>query len=320
MRPGQGRLALVTGGAGFIGSHLADRLLAEGWGVRVLDDFSSGRESNLAEAGSRIELLRGDLRDEASVARAVAGAEVVFHEAAVPSVPRSVAEPLRTNSVNLDGTLLLLEAARRAGVRRVVFAASSSAYGDTEVLPKVETMPPAPLSPYALQKWAGEAYCRMYSRFYGLETVALRYFNVFGPRQNPHSEYAAVIPRFVRACLQGEPPRIFGDGEQTRDFTYVADAVQANLLAAEAPAAVGEVVNVAGGVQTSLNQLLRLIGEVTGKPVTPEYEPPRAGDVRHSLADLRRARELLGYAPAISLREGLRRTAESLAAAAKESV
>jgi UDP-glucose 4-epimerase len=317
--PARGRLALVTGGAGFIGSHLVDRLLADGWRVRVLDDFSSGRESNLVEAGARIELLRGDLRDEATLARAVAGAEVVFHQAAVPSVPRSVEEPLRTNSVNLDGTLGLLEAARRAGVRRVVFAASSSAYGDTEVLPKVETMPPAPLSPYALQKWAGEAYCRMYTRYYGLETVALRYFNVFGPRQNPHSEYAAVIPRFVRACLRGEPPRIFGDGEQTRDFTYVADAVQANLLAADAPAAVGEVVNVAGGVQTSLNQLLRLIGEVTGKPVAPQYDPPRVGDVRHSLADLRRARELLGYAPATSLREGLRRTAESLAAGDKES-
>ena len=319
MSPAQPRLALVTGGAGFIGSHLTDRLLAEGWRVRVLDDFSSGRESNLAEAKARIDLVRGDLRDEATVARAVAGAEVIFHEAAVPSVPRSVAEPLRTNSVNLDGTLLLLEAARQAGARRVVFAASSSAYGDTEVLPKEERMPPQPLSPYGLQKWAGEAYCRMYTRFYGLETVALRYFNVFGPRQNPHSEYAAVIPRFVRACLLGEPPRIFGDGEQTRDFTYVADAVQANLLAADAKAAAGEVVNVAGGVQTSLNQLLRLIGEVTGKPVAPHYDPPRAGDVRHSLADLRRAREVLGYTPAVSLREGLRLTAESLAAAAKEA-
>lgn len=308
---GRGRAALVTGGAGFIGSHLTDRLLAEGWAVRVLDDFSSGRERNLEQAASRIELLRGDLRDEALVARAVADVEVVFHQAAVPSVPRSVAEPLRTHAVNVTGTLGLLEAARRAGVRRFVFAASSSAYGDTEELPKVESMPAAPLSPYALQKYAGEVYCRLYHDLYGLETVALRYFNIFGPRQDPQSEYAAVIPRFVTACLRGEPPIVFGDGEQTRDFTYVADAVAANLLAADAPRAPGAVMNVAGGRRVSLNRLLADVLAITGAKLVARHEAARPGDVRDSLADLGRARDLLEYAPRVELREGLRRTIES---------
>jgi nucleoside-diphosphate-sugar epimerase len=306
------RQALVTGGAGFIGGHLVERLLEAGWEVRVLDDFSSGREENLAGVRSQIELLKGDIRDESLVARAVEGVEVVFHEAAVPSVPRSVAEPVRTHQVNADGTLNLLEQARHARVRRVVYAASSSAYGDTPTLPKVETMPPTPMSPYALQKYVGEAYCRLYHALYGLETVALRYFNIFGPRQNPDSEYAAVIPRFIRACLRGESPRIYGDGEQTRDFTFVADAVQANLLAADAPHASGQVVNVGGGGRTSLNQLLAAIREITGATAEAIYEPGRAGDVRDSLASLERARELLGYEPATTLREGLARTAESM--------
>jgi nucleoside-diphosphate-sugar epimerase len=303
-----GRPALVTGGAGFIGSHLVDRLVGDGWSVRVLDDFSSGREENLARCGDRIDLLRGDLRDPELVARAVRGVEVVFHQAAVASVPLSVAEPERTNHVNVTGTLGLLEAARRAGVRRLVFAASSSAYGDDPTLPKLETMQADPVSPYALQKYVGEVYCRLYTRLYGFETVALRYFNVYGPRQDPQSEYAAVIPRFVVACLGAEPPRIYGDGEQTRDFAFVSDAVEANLLAADAPRASGTVMNVAGGKRVSLNQLLRDIVELTGASVKPRHDPPRAGDVRDSLADLRRAGELLGYTPSVPLREGLQRT------------
>jgi len=306
------RKALVTGGAGFIGSHLVDRLLADGWSVRLLDDFSSGREANLAHLNGSAELLRGDLRDRALLARALAGVEVVFHQAAVPSVPRSVAEPERTNDVNVTGTLGVLEASRTAGVRRVVFASSSSAYGDTPVLPKVETLPPCPLSPYALQKYAGERYCQLYHRLYGLETVALRYFNVFGPRQDPASEYAAVIPRFATACLAGEAPVVYGDGEQTRDFTFVGDAVAANVLAADAAFASGEVVNVAGGRRVSLNELLREISALTGASVAARYQPARAGDVRDSLADLGRARALLGYEPKTDLRSGLARTLEHL--------
>jgi nucleoside-diphosphate-sugar epimerase len=304
----------VTGGAGFIGSHLVDRLLRDGREVRVLDDFSSGREANLEPARSKIELIRGSICDEDVVARVVEGCDVVFHQAAVPSVPRSVAEPVRTNGTNIDGTLLVLEAARRGGVRRVVFAASSSAYGDTETLPKVESMPATPLSPYALQKYVGEAYCRLYYELYGLETVALRYFNVFGPRQNPESEYAAVIPRFVRACLRGESPRIYGDGEQTRDFTFVSDAVEANVLASNAPRAAGAVINVAGGRRTSLNQLFAAIRDQTGARVEAVHEKARVGDVRHSLASLDRARELLGYAPAVELKLGLAKTIESFRA------
>ncbi|MEB2345977.1 MAG: SDR family oxidoreductase [Deltaproteobacteria bacterium] len=315
MTAGRERQALVTGGAGFIGSHLVDGLLEAGWRVRVLDDFSSGREANLAAARARIELIRGDLADPATAAKAVAGAEVVFHQGAIPSVPRSVAEPVRTNRVNIDGTLTILEAAREAGVRRVVYAASSSAYGDTEVLPKVETMPASSLSPYALQKYAGEVYCRLYHELYGLETVALRYFNIFGPRQDPKSAYAAVVPLFVTCCLRGEPPTIHGDGEQSRDFTFVADAVRANLAAADAPRAAGQVVNVAGGRRVTLNELLGMIQEIAGSRVTPVHGPVRAGDVRHSLADLGRARALLGWEPATSLRAGLESTVASLRAA-----
>jgi UDP-glucose 4-epimerase len=305
------RRALVTGGAGFIGGHLVAGLVAEGWRVRVLDDFSSGREANLAEVADVVELIRGDVRDEAALARAAAGAEVVFHQAAVASVPRSVAEPLRTNSINLDGTLQVLEAARRAGVRRVVYAASSAAYGNSEVLPKVESMGAEPLSPYALQKHAGELYCRLYTSLYGLETVALRYFNIFGPRQDPKSEYAAVIPRFICAALAGEGATIFGDGEQTRDFVYVQDAVRANLLAADAARASGAVINIATGRRISLNELWRAIREITGALVPARHAPAREGDVRDSVADIARARELLGFEPAVDLREGLRRTAES---------
>jgi UDP-glucose 4-epimerase len=280
--------------------------------VRLLDDFSSGREANLAHLDGSAELLRGDLRERALLERALRGVEVVFHQAAVPSVPRSVAEPERTHSVNVTGTLGLLEASRAAGVRRVVFASSSSAYGDTPVLPKVETLPPCPLSPYALQKYAAERYCQLYHRLYGLETVALRYFNVYGPRQDPESEYAAVIPRFARACLADAPAVVFGDGEQTRDFTFVDDAVAANLLAADAPRAAGEVVNVAGGRRVSLNALLAELRALTGARTPPRHEPARPGDVRDSLADLGRARELLGFVPRVDLPIGLARTLEFL--------
>jgi UDP-glucose 4-epimerase len=303
--------ALVTGGAGFIGSHLVDRLVDEGFRVRVLDDFSSGRASNLARSAENAELLRGDLCDPVLLARALEKVEIVFHQAAVPSVPRSVAEPVRTNQVNVSGTLALLEAARHAGVRRVVFAASSSAYGNTEELPKHEGMRPTPESPYALQKLVGEQYCRLYHGLYGLETVALRYFNVYGPRQNPESEYAAVVPRFVTMCLAGRRPIVYGDGEQTRDFTFVGDAVEANLLAAKSTPAVGQVMNIAGGRRISLNELLREINAIAGTALAPIYESPRAGDVRHSLASLARSEELLGYRPRTSLREGLAATIQS---------
>jgi len=303
-------LALVTGGAGFVGSHLVDRLLEDGWSVRVLDDFSSGREENISHSRSSLELMRGDLRDRDLLGRALAGVEVVFHQAAVPSVPRSVAEPERTNDVNVTGTLGLLEASRQAGVRRLVFAASSSAYGNTPDLPKIETMPGNPRSPYALQKYAGERYCSLYTELYGLETVALRYFNVFGPRQDPKSQYAAVIPNFATACLRGVSPQIFGDGEQTRDFTYVEDVTRANLLAANAPRAAGAVVNVAGGRRTSLNQLFAWIAELADSSVRPVYNDSRPGDVRDSLADLGRAEDLLGYQPNVGLADGLAKTVD----------
>jgi len=304
------RRALVTGGAGFVGGHLCEGLLAAGWRVRVLDDLSTGREENLESVRDRIELEKGDVRDPETVARAVEDVEVVFHEAAVPSVSRSVADPLGTHAVNASGTLALLEGARRGGVRRVVYAASSSAYGDTRVLPKTESMPANPRSPYALQKYTGEVYCRLYTELYGLETVSLRYFNIFGPRQDPRSQYAAVIPRFITSALRGEPPQIHGDGRQTRDFTFVADAVHANLCAADAPGAVGRVVNVAAGRRTSLLELWSAIRRITGATVEPRFTSPRPGDVRDSLADLDRAQTLLGYAPQVSLTEGLRRTVE----------
>ncbi|HEY5657561.1 MAG TPA: SDR family oxidoreductase [Myxococcota bacterium] len=311
---GGARSALVTGGAGFIGSHLVERLVADGWRVRVLDDFSTGREAHLAEVVGKIDLVRGDVRDARSVEEAVRGVEVVFHQAAIPSVPLSVAEPLRTQAVNVEGTLRVLEAARRGGVRRVVFAASCAAYGDAPELPKRESLPPHPRSPYALQKYTAEVYCRLYAELHGLETVALRYFNVYGPRQDPDGDYAAVIPKFVTACLAGLPPRIYGDGEQTRDFVMVDDVVRANLLAADAAGASGAVCNVASGRRTSLNELLALVLAHTGVGVQAVYDPPRPGDVRDSVACLDRAREVLGYAPGVAIEEGLRRTVEHFAA------
>lgn len=306
------RRALVTGGAGFIGSHLVEGLLRAGWLVRVLDDLSTGDERNLSNVSDRIEFMHGSVCDEATSQLAMQDVEVVFHEAALPSVPKSVHQPLLTNNVNLSGTLCVLETARHAGVRRVVFAASSSAYGDTLVLPKVETLPASPQSPYALQKYSSEVYCRLYFQLFGLETVSLRYFNIFGPRQNPKSDYAAVIPSFVSAAIAGKPPVIYGDGEQTRDFTYVENAVQANLAAADAQRAPGQVINIAAGARTSLNELWSGIKNLVGVDFEARYAEKRVGDVRDSLADLTRAKELLGYEPSIDLREGLRRTIESL--------
>jgi UDP-glucose 4-epimerase len=303
-------MALVTGGAGFIGSHLVEGLFQQGWRVRVLDDFSSGFEENLAASRDRIDLLRGDVRDPVLLARAVLGADVVFHQAAIASVPRSVEEPFETHDVNLNGTVRLLEAARDAGVRRVVFAASAAIYGEGGELPKREEMPPAPASPYALQKYAGECYCSYFSLFHGLETASLRYFNVYGPRQSPSSAYASVIPLFVRACLEREMARIDGDGEQTRDFVFVGDVVRANLLAADAAQVSGTTINVASGRSTSVNELLARIQEITGVHVPPKHSEARPGDVRHSRADIGRARERLGFEPQTTLQEGLRDTVE----------
>ncbi len=305
------RLALVTGGAGFIGGHLVEGLLKAGWLVRVLDDLSAGSEQNLAHVTDQIEFTRGDIRDADLLGRVMDGVEVVFHKAAMASVPGSIAMPLLSNSINADGTLLVLETARQGGVRRVVYAASSAVYGDSEVLPKVETLPAAPLSPYALQKYTGEVYCRLYSVFYGLETVALRYFNVFGPRQDPNSDYAAVIPAFVTAAVSGKSPVIYGDGDQTRDFIYVENAVQANLLAADAERASGAVINIAAGKRTSLNDLWQNIRKIVETDVEPRYAAPREGDVRDSVADLALASDLLGYDPGVGLDEGLARTIES---------
>ncbi|HEY1691846.1 MAG TPA: SDR family oxidoreductase [Polyangiaceae bacterium] len=308
-------LYLVTGGAGFIGSSIAETLLAGGDSVRILDDFSSGRRENLASLPGRHELVEGTIVDPKTVAAAMRGVEVVFHEAAIPSVFRSVEDPASTMLAGVQGTTVVLDAARRAGVKRVVFAASSSAYGDTPTLPKIETMTPQPLSPYAVSKLTCEHLMRVFAQLYGLETVSLRYFNVFGPRQDPKSEYAAVVPKFVTAALRRERPIVFGDGEQTRDFCYIENAVRANLLAASTPKKLaGEVVNVACAERTSLNQLLRIVGELTGARLDPEHKPARAGDVRDSLASIDAARDLIGYTPAVDVREGLKKTIEALRA------
>jgi UDP-glucose 4-epimerase len=308
---------LVTGGAGFIGSHLVDALLAHGHAVRVLDDFSTGCRENLAAALERIELVEADLTQRETVRDAMAGIDLVFHQGALPSVPRSVADPVRTHEVCATGTLNVLLAARDAGVQRVVYAASSSAYGNSERLPKRELDPTNPLSPYAVAKLAGEHYCVAFSKVFGLETVRLRYFNVFGPRQSPDSPYAAVIPKFIREMRAGRPPRIQGDGQQSRDFTYVANVVQANLLAAEAPNVSGRVYNIACGQRTTLLELVARLNALLGTHIAPVHEAPRPGDVRHSLADISRAEAELNYAPRINLEWGLRCCLEeSLAKAA----
>ena len=299
---------LVTGGAGFIGSNLAHALVGRGHDVRILDNFSTGREINLAGLEGRVEIVRGDIRDPDAVEGAMRGIEYVLHEAALPSVQRSVEEPIETDRVNTLGTLNILQGARAAKVKRVVFAASSSAYGETPILPKVETMAPDPLSPYAVTKLTGEGYCKVFFLNYGLETVALRYFNVFGPRQDPKSQYAAVIPNFVTAALHGESPTIYGDGEQSRDFCFIDNCVEANLKACTAPGAAGKVFNIACGERTTLLDVCRALSAITGRPVTPKHAPPRSGDIKHSLADITRAREILGYVGGVDFSEGLRRT------------
>jgi UDP-glucose 4-epimerase len=302
--------ALVTGGSGFIGSHLVEGLLARGYQVRVLDNFATGRRENLTHIATEIELLEGDVCNLTTVRNAVRQVDVVFHEAALPSVERSVKNPLESNEVNIAGTLNVLLAARDAGVRRVVYAASSSAYGDTPTLPKIETMLPDPLSPYAVSKLAGEQYMKVFARLYGLSTISLRYFNIFGPRQDPTTQYAGVIAKFMTCALEGKPYPVFGDGEQSRDFTYVENAVQANLLAAECAFEGSPVMNIACGTRTTLNQIIAMVNELTQQKLAAHYGPPRAGDVRHSQADITRAKQILGYQPAVDTREGLRRTLE----------
>ena len=301
--------ALVTGGAGFIGSHIAAALMAGGARVRVLDDLSTGHRENIEEIGGDLDFIEGSVANEALLKKALDGVEVVFHEAAIPSVPRSVEEPRQTHIASVDGTFSLLLAARDNRVRRVVYAASSSAYGDQPTLPKAEQMLPDPLSPYAVAKLVGEYYCQVFTRVYGLETVSLRYFNVFGPRQDPGSQYSGVVSRFISTLLSGEQPVIYGDGEQSRDFTYIDNVVAANLSAAASKEASGRVINVANGERITLNELLSELKELTGKQdVSAEYREARVGDVRHSLADITLAQKFLGYESKVGLREGLQRT------------
>ena len=300
---------LVTGGAGFIGSSIAEALLTKGERVRIIDDFSTGRRSNVEALKGDVEVVEGSIVDPETVTRAMKGVEIVFHEAAIPSVARSVENPQLSMSVGVMGTTIVLEAARHAKVRRLVFAASSSAYGDTPTLPKIETMTPAPLSPYAVSKLTCENLLRVFATLHGIETLSLRYFNVFGPRQDPTSQYAAVIPNFITAALKRTRPTVYGDGEQTRDFCFIENTVEANLLAASTSNKLaGQVVNIACGERISLNQLLSHISEESGFKLDPQYAPGRAGDVRDSLASIDAARALIGYEPKIKVREGLRRT------------
>jgi len=301
---------LVTGGAGFIGSHIVHELVRRGHNVTVLDDLSSGKEANLAEVATKVQFVRGSITDLDTCQKAAQGCDYVLHLAARTSVPRSVADPVESNRVNIDGTLNVLVGARDAKAKRVVFAASSSAYGESPSLPKVETMASEPISPYGVTKLAGEVYARVFGRAYGLENVSLRYFNVFGPRQDPNSPYSGVLSRFCLALLRGEQPVIFGDGEQTRDFTYVSNVVDATLRAAEAPGASGMVCNVGTGGRFSLNLTLQLLGKISGKRATARYEPPRTGDIRDSQADISLARKALGFNPTVDFEEGLRRTWE----------
>jgi nucleoside-diphosphate-sugar epimerase len=302
-------LYVVTGGAGFIGSHLAEELERRGERVRVADSLITGHRRNVAHLRS-VEFVEGDLANLDVAREAVAGADYVLHQAAIPSVPRSVTDPITSNRANVDATLNVLVAARDAGVKRLVYAGSSSAYGDTPTLPKREDMPTNPLSPYALQKLVGEQYLQLFTRLYGLETVTTRYFNVFGPRQDPSSPYSGVISLFAMRMLEGRAPTIQGDGGQTRDFTYVANVVDGVLRACTAPGASGQVINVAVGGRISINELCSTIGSLLGSTVTPEHTPPRAGDVRDSQADITKAREILGYVPIVTFEEGLRRTLE----------
>jgi UDP-N-acetylglucosamine/UDP-N-acetyl-alpha-D-glucosaminouronate 4-epimerase len=301
---------LVTGGAGFIGSHTVDELVRRGHGVVVLDDLSTGKEENLADVRNKITFVKGSITDIEAVQKAMLQADYVIHLAARTSVPRSVKDPMETNRINVEGTLNVLVAARDNKVKRVVFAASSSAYGETPTLPKTEAMQPQPISPYGVSKYAGELYAQTFGRCYGLENVSVRYFNIFGPRQDSDSPYSGVLSRFATAFLVEEPPIVYGDGEQTRDFTYVDNAVQANLLACEAPSAAGGVFNIGTGGRISLNQTLEYFRRISGKKLEARYEPPREGDIRDSQADIAKAREVLGYEPTVGFEEGLERTFE----------
>jgi len=302
-------VALVTGGAGFIGSHIAAALIDRGARVRIIDDLSTGYRQNVEDVGGDIDFIQASLTDRQAVRRALGDVEWVFHEAAIPSVPRSVAAPEETHEASVNATFSLLLAARDQKVRRLVYAASSAAYGDQPELPKREDMRPDPLSPYAVAKLVGEYYCRVFSRVYGLDTVSLRYFNVFGPRQDPGSQYSGVISRFIDAALNAKQPTIYGDGEQSRDFTYIANVVDANLKAAESDSAVGQVINIANGERVTINEVFEMVKKLTGRAnLEAEYAPPRTGDVRDSLADLSLARSLLGYTPQVGLEEGLRST------------
>ncbi|MGH9906516.1 MAG: SDR family oxidoreductase [Pyrinomonadaceae bacterium] len=303
--------ALVTGGAGFIGSHIAAALAARGARVRIIDDLSTGYLENVEEIGGDIDFIKASAADESALRRSLEDVELVFHEAAIPSVPRSVEDPRPTHIASVDATLSLLLGAREKGVRRIVYAASSSAYGDQPTLPKREDMLPDPLSPYAVAKLVGEYYCQVFTRVYNLETISLRYFNVFGPRQDPSSQYSGVISRFISSLLSIQRPVIYGDGEQSRVFTYIDNIVDANLKASETGKGIGSVINVANGERITLNQLLVELQDLTGmKNVSAEYKEPRSGDVLHSLADISRARELLGFNPRVGLREGLQLTIE----------
>ena len=299
---------LVTGGAGFIGSNLVEGLLRRGESVRVIDNFSTGKRENLKEFVEKIELIEGDIRSYHIVREAVEGVDVILHQAALPSVPRSVRDPITSNEVNVSGTLNILDAAKDAKVKRVVFASSSSVYGDNPELPKHEGLIPNPLSPYAVSKLAGEKYCGVFSRIYGLETVALRYFNVFGPRQDPASQYSAVIPKFITAMLNDRQPIIYGDGEQSRDFTYVANVVEANILAATKDNVAGIVVNCACHGRITLNDLVKKINEILGKKITPVYKEERLGDIKHSFANISAAVKHLGYNAGVNFETGLQST------------
>jgi len=301
---------LVTGGAGFIGSNIVDELLRRGESVRVLDNFATGRRENLAEVRGRISILEADIRNLEAIRPCFLKVDHVIHLAALASVPRSIADPITSNEVNVSGTLNVLVAARDAGVKRVVFSASSSAYGDNTTLPRAESLEPRPVSPYAVTKLAGEYYCQNFTRIYALETVALRYFNIFGPRQNPDSPYTGVLSKFIAAYLRGDTPVIYGDGEQSRDFTFVENAVDATLRACAAPGAAGRVINVGMGERHSLNETIRLLNAMFGRKVAPRHEEHLPGDVRHSHADIGLAREILGYEPKVSFEEGLKRTIE----------